>query len=167
MTRGKVWHYPYFVRLFHTSTPLKSVELSKEWQGSWLGKKWDVILTLSDYSTLPHFWEAWNLRWERKVGLFHTSTPQRSVELRMKKESRDLVASAGHLWSSYFANGTGYVCEGEVFLRHVHQNVILSHEESTMTLHGHMSCFSNIFAVIILISIFLIHFWQYNLQSKG
>ena len=32
------------------------------------------------------------------VRLFHTSTPLRSVELRMKKESRDLVASAGHLW---------------------------------------------------------------------
>ena len=32
------------------------------------------------------------------VGLFHTSKPLRSVELRMKKESRDLVASAGHLW---------------------------------------------------------------------
>ena len=43
MTRGKVLHYPDFVRLFHTSTPL------------------------------------------------------RSVELRMKKESRDLVASTGHL----------------------------------------------------------------------
>ena len=28
--------------------------------------------------------------------LFHTSTPQRSVELRMKKESRDPVDSAGH-----------------------------------------------------------------------
>ena len=32
------------------------------------------------------------------VRLFHTSTPLRSVELRMKKESRDLVASTGHLW---------------------------------------------------------------------
>ena len=29
--------------------------------------------------------------------LFHTSTPLRSVELRMKKESMDLVASTGHL----------------------------------------------------------------------
>ena len=29
---------------------------------------------------------------------FHTSTPLRNLELRMKKESRDLVASAGHLW---------------------------------------------------------------------
>ena len=33
----------------------------------------------------------------RKVGLFHTSTSQRSVELRMKKDSRDIVASARHL----------------------------------------------------------------------
>ena len=32
------------------------------------------------------------------VRLFQTSTPLRTVELRMKKESRDLVASAGHLW---------------------------------------------------------------------
>ena len=31
------------------------------------------------------------------VRLFHTSTPLISVELRMKKESRDLVASTGHL----------------------------------------------------------------------
>ena len=30
--------------------------------------------------------------------LFHTSTPLRSVELSMKKESMDLVASTGHLW---------------------------------------------------------------------
>ena len=29
--------------------------------------------------------------------LFHTSTPLRSVELSMKKESMDLVASTGHL----------------------------------------------------------------------
>lgn len=37
----------------------------------------------------------------------------------------------------------------------------------TMTLHGHMSCFSSIFAVkIILISIFFIHLRQF-LQSKG
>ena len=31
------------------------------------------------------------------VRLFHTSTPLRSVELSMKKESMDLVASTGHL----------------------------------------------------------------------
>ena len=31
------------------------------------------------------------------VRLFQTSTPLRTVELSMKKESRDLVASAGHL----------------------------------------------------------------------
>ena len=66
MTGGKVREYPYFVRLFHTSTPLRSVELSKEWQGvhDW-GKVWRY----------PYF-----------VGFFHTSTPLRSVELRMKKK---------------------------------------------------------------------------------
>ena len=42
---------------------------------------------------------------ERKVGLFHTSTPQTSVELRMKKENRDLVASAGHLCEELRENG--------------------------------------------------------------
>ena len=31
------------------------------------------------------------------AGYFHTSTPRRSEELRMKNENRDLVASAGHL----------------------------------------------------------------------
>ena len=82
MTKGssleKVWRYPYFSRLFHTSTALRSVDLSKEWQGvrEWI-KVWQY----------PQF-----------VGLFHTSTPLRSVEQRMKKESRDLVASAGHWW---------------------------------------------------------------------
>ena len=30
------------------------------------------------------------------INYFHTSTPQRSVELRMKKESREFVARAGH-----------------------------------------------------------------------
>ena len=29
---GEVRQYPNFVRLLHTSTPLRSVELSKEWQ---------------------------------------------------------------------------------------------------------------------------------------
>ena len=78
MPVGKVWHYPHFVELFHTSTHLGSVELSKEWQRvhDW-GKVWHY----------PYF-----------VRLFLTSTPLRSVELRMKKESRDLVASTGHLW---------------------------------------------------------------------
>ena len=35
----------------------------------------------------------------------HTSMPQRSVELRMKKDSRDLVASAGHLCTTYLKYG--------------------------------------------------------------
>ena len=78
MTGGKVWQYPYVVRLFHTSTPLRSVELSKEWQRV---HDWGKV------RQYPYF-----------VRLFHTSTPLRSVELRMKKESRDLVASPGHLW---------------------------------------------------------------------
>ena len=69
-------------------------------RGSWPGEKCDIVLTWSDYSTLPHLWEVWNLGWERNVGLFHTSTPLTSVELRMKKESSDLVAIAGHLWRS-------------------------------------------------------------------
>ena len=34
MTGGKVRQYPYFVGLFHTSTPLGSVELSKKWRNS-------------------------------------------------------------------------------------------------------------------------------------
>ena len=101
---GNVWHYPYFVRLFHTSTPLRSVELSKEWQ---------VVLRPGekcDYSTLLHIWEVWNLGWERKVGLFHTSTRQTSVELRMKNESRDLVASAGHLWKRTLRSSSDEWC---------------------------------------------------------
>ena len=82
MTKGssleKVWRYPYFSRLFHTSTALRSVELSKEWQGvrEWI-RVWQY----------PQF-----------VRIFHISTPLRSVEQRMKKENRDLVASAGHWW---------------------------------------------------------------------
>ena len=35
---------------------------------------------------------------------FHTSTPLRSVELRMKKESRDLVASTGYLCFFFMIN---------------------------------------------------------------
>ena len=53
MTGGKVRQYPYFVRLFHTSAPLRSVELSKEWQGvSACGKS--VTLSLL-CQTFPHF----------------------------------------------------------------------------------------------------------------
>ena len=61
MTGGKVRQYPYFVRLFHTSTPLGSVELSKEWQR---------VHDCGKVRQYPYF-----------VGLFHTSTPLRSVEL--------------------------------------------------------------------------------------
>ena len=34
MTGGKVQQNPYFVGLFHTSTPPRSVELSKKWRNS-------------------------------------------------------------------------------------------------------------------------------------
>ena len=98
MTGGKVRQYPYFVRLAQLHTSEKCRTKKRMTRGSWPGEKGDIILTLSDYSTLLHIWEVWNLGWEREVGLFHTSTPQRSVELRKKKEFRDLVASAGHLW---------------------------------------------------------------------
>ena len=42
------------------------------------------------------------------VRLFQTSTPLRTVELSMKKESRDLVASAGHLWFLSHSDSVGY-----------------------------------------------------------
>ena len=41
------------------------------------------------------------------VRLFLTSAPLRSVELRMKKESRDLVASTGHLCMTGVIKTTG------------------------------------------------------------
>ena len=61
MTGGKVRQYPYFVGLFHTSTPLGNVELSKEWQRV---DDWGKV------RQYPYF-----------VGLFHTSTPLGNVEL--------------------------------------------------------------------------------------
>ena len=61
LTGGKARQYPYFVRLSHSSTPLRSVEQGKEWQRVHDGGK------VRQY---PYF-----------VGLFHTSTPLRSVEL--------------------------------------------------------------------------------------
>ena len=79
---------------------------------SWLGGKCDNILTLSDYFILPHLWEVyvklskeWQgvSAWGKSVTLswlcqtFPHFTPLRSVKLRRKKESRDLMASAGHL----------------------------------------------------------------------
>ena len=89
MTGGKVRQYPYFVRLFHPSTPLRSVELSKEWlrfrdQGKRVTLSWL-------YQTIPHFYTSekfgtWDEKVSRVISHFHT------------KESRDLVASAGHLW---------------------------------------------------------------------
>ena len=64
----KVWQYPDFVRLFHTSTPLRSVELCKEWRGVRATRR-----KVEDYSHFvrlfttalasPHLWEVWN--WAR------------------------------------------------------------------------------------------------------
>ena len=68
VTVGKVWHYPDFVRLFHTiCAPLRSVELSKEWHGV---RDWRKSVTYC-----PDF-----------VGLFHTSTTLRSVERRKERQ---------------------------------------------------------------------------------
>ena len=47
------------------------------------------------------------------VRLFHTSIPLRSVELRMKKESRDLVASTGHLCAERYKFQKGNQVEGQ------------------------------------------------------
>ena len=54
MTGGKVRQYPYFVGLLHTSTPLRSVELSKEWRNSGFhGQGWTWLdHTTEQYSKL-------------------------------------------------------------------------------------------------------------------
>ena len=93
-------------------------------KGSWLGESAKISLLCQ---TFPHFhahlWEVWNLvkndkgfmTWGKVrqypyfVRLFHTSTPLISVELRMKKESRDLVASTGHL-CHFFTAATKFSC---------------------------------------------------------
>ena len=65
MTGGKVRQYPYFVRLFHTSTPLRSVELRIE--------KESRVHDWGKVRQYPYF-----------VRLLQTSTPLRSVELNKK-----------------------------------------------------------------------------------
>ena len=93
--------------LIPSSTPVKG--LSKEWQGVHdQGKSVTIyILTLSDFSTLPHLWEVWNYVKNNKgfvtggnvrhypdfVRLFHTSTPLNSVEL--SKEWQGVRATRG------------------------------------------------------------------------
>ena len=81
MTGGKVRQYPYFVGLFHTSTPLRSVELSKEWQR---------VHDLGKVRQYPYF-----------VRLFHTSTPLRSVELSKKWRNSGFH---GQGWTWLFIN---------------------------------------------------------------
>ena len=97
-----LWQYPDFVRFFHSSTPLGSLELYIEWQRVRFvttGKVWHYPEFVGLFHTSTPFTSVELELWERKVGFFHTSTPRRSVELRMEKESRDLVASAGRLWA--------------------------------------------------------------------
>ena len=65
MSGGNVRQYPYFVRLFHISTPLRSVELREEWQG---------FMTVRKARRYPAYF----------VRLFHTSTPLRRVVLSKK-----------------------------------------------------------------------------------
>ena len=54
MSGGNVRQYPYFVRLFHISTPLRSVELREEWQGVHDCEKSATISGLL-CQTIPHF----------------------------------------------------------------------------------------------------------------
>ena len=64
MTGGIVRQYPYFVRLFHTSTPLRSTELRlvKNDKGFMTGRnvRQYPYLLFREYSTLPNLWEVWN-----------------------------------------------------------------------------------------------------------
>ena len=90
MTAGKVRQYPYFVGLFHTFTPLRSVELSKEWQRVHDGGK------VRQY---PYF-----------ARLLHTSTPPRSVELS-KKWRNSGFHGQGWTWLDYSTHSsTKFVC---------------------------------------------------------
>ena len=44
MTGGNARQYPYFVRLLHTSTPLRSAVLSKKWRNSGFhGQGWHDV----------------------------------------------------------------------------------------------------------------------------
>ena len=71
-------HYPDFVRVFHTSSPLRSVELSKERQRllGWgkSAKKCDIILTLL-CQTIPHFLPFPYQTTQRLASLAHFFSP--------------------------------------------------------------------------------------------
>ena len=90
-----MWHYPDFVRVFHTSSPLRSVELSKERQRllGWgkSAKKCDIILTLL-CQTIPHslpfpYPDYLSARFARRffffahAGFFSFFLPMRSLDL--------------------------------------------------------------------------------------
>ena len=56
MTGGKVRQYPYFVGLFHTFTPLRSVELSKKWRNSGFhGQGWTWLLKGGKKKTMENY----------------------------------------------------------------------------------------------------------------
>ena len=57
MTGGKVRQYPYFVGLFHTFTPLRSVELSKKWRNSGFhGQGWTWLSNRCGREIKTEFW---------------------------------------------------------------------------------------------------------------
>ena len=71
MNEWKVRQYSYFVRLFHTSRPLRSVELGKEWQAV---HDWGESATISLLcQTIPHLHtsEKCRTKWEVKNSGFH------------------------------------------------------------------------------------------------
>ena len=89
MTGGNVRQYPYFVRLFQTSTPLRSVELSKERQ------------RVHDWGKVRQYLYF--------VRLFQTSTPLRSVVLRKKWRNSGFH---GQGWHDVLLRGGGKAGEG-------------------------------------------------------
>ena len=86
MTGGKLRQYPHFFRLFHTSTPLRSVELSKEWQGI---HDWGKLRQYSYFVRLFHTGGAGSEVWNR----VYMSAP-------VKKSGR-VRLSTGFLQSKY------------------------------------------------------------------
>ena len=80
----KVWQYPDFVRLFHTSTPLKRVELCKEWRGvratrRKVGDYNHFVRLLTTALAPPHLWEVWN--WARR---------EKTLDFMVRAGHRDL-----------------------------------------------------------------------------
>ena len=93
MTGGKVRQYPYFDGRFHTSTPLRSVELSKEWQRV---HDWGKV------RQYPFF-----------VRLLHTSTPLRSVELSKRWRNSGFHGQGWTWLTNLEARATQLKCLGD------------------------------------------------------